>query len=700
MEIARSAESRGSARGGALGVPLLNRELSWLDFNARVLELAADEKTPLLERVFFTSIFSSNLDQFFMVRVAGLMGQAAAGVSSRLPDGMTAAETLAAIRLRVLELTEAQSRLWHGELVPELAREGIHIGGVADCNDEELAEMERVYEQSMFPVLTPLGVGPGRRFPYISGLSLSLGLLAHDPRTNDERFARVKLPEILPRFSLVGHRGLMIPTEEIVAHFLDRLFPGVEIVEHAAFRVTRDADFEVSDEADDLFEAVQHELRRRRFGDAVRLEIAASASQALCGRLCVGLGIEAAQVYPIDGLLDLGGLTEIAELPRPELKFEPWKPVTRRAFRVDATASLYDRIHYRDLLVHHPYDSFATSVERFIASAAEEPEVIAVKTTVYRTSDESLIAPALIEAAEQGKQSVCLVELKARFDEGRNIEWSRRLEQAGVHVVHGFPNMKIHAKTTLVVRREGDLLRRYAHIGTGNYHATTARSYEDFGFFTDDEDITADVADLFNFLTGLGRPKRFRKLVVAPFALRTRLVEETKRVADAARAGMKARIRIKVNALSDPEIIEALYAASAAGARIEIVCRGICTLVPGLPGVSESIRVISILGRFLEHSRVFSFEVDGDARVFIGSADLMPRNLDHRVEVLVPLEDQRLRDEVRSVFDLLLEDNTQAWELEPTGRWKRIRRGGRGRRGTHARLISRARARARRSAGP
>jgi polyphosphate kinase len=542
-------------------------------------------------------------------------------------------------------------------------------------------------------------VGPGRRFPYISGLSLSLGLLAHDPRTNDERFARVKLPEILPRFTLIGER-LLIPTEEIVAHFLDRLFPAVEIVEHATFRVTRDADFEVSDEADDLFEAVQHELRQRRFGDAVRLEISASASAALCNRLCAGLAIEAAQVYPIDGLVDLGGLTEIAKLPRPELKFEPWTPVTRRAFRVDATSSLYDRIHARDVLVHHPYDSFATSVERFIASAAREPEVIAVKTTVYRTSDESEIAPALIEAAEQGMQSVCLVELKARFDEGRNIEWSRRLEQAGVHVVHGFPNMKIHAKTTLVVRREGDLLRRYAHIGTGNYHATTARSYEDFGLFTDDEEITADVADLFNFLTGLGRPKRFRKLVVAPFALRARLLEETRRVAEAARAGMKARIRIKVNALSDPEIIEALYAASVAGARIEIVCRGICTLVPGLPGVSDSIRVISILGRFLEHSRVFSFEVDGDAHVFMGSADLMPRNLDHRVEVLVPLEDQRLRDEVSSVFDLLLDDNTQAWELTPTGRWERIRRAGRGRRGTHARLISRARARARRSAAP
>lgn len=678
--------------------PFLNRELSWLDFNARVLELAADHKQPLLERAFFCAIFSSNLDEFFMVRVAGLLDQVSADVMTASPDGMTPAETLTAIHERVLELTAAQSLLWHNEIEPELAEIGIPIGGTEACNEAELAQLEQRFERDIYPILTPLGVSAGRPFPYISGLSLSLGFLAIDHDSGDERFARVKLPETLPRFVSVGKRGLRLPIETLVGQFLDRLFPGIEIIEHAVFRVTRDADFEVSDEADDLLEAVRAELRRRRFGDVVRLEISDGASERLRTRLIEGLGVSPHQVYPIHGLLDLADAFEIANLPRPEHKFEPWAPVTRGRLRRDSGRDFFAEIRRGDILVQHPYDSFSTSVERFVQDAAAEPNVIAVKTTVYRTNDESPLVPALNEAADEGKQTVCLVELKARFEERHNIEWSRRLEKAGVHVVHGLPNLKIHAKTTLVVRREGGLLRRYAHIGTGNYHSVTARTYEDFGLFTDDEEITADVADLFNYLTGLGAgaPRKFRKIVVAPFALRTRLLEEIQRVVTAAERGRVTRIRIKVNAITDPAIIEALYRASQAGVPIEIICRGICSLVPEVAGVSESIRVVSVLGRFLEHSRVFIFEAGGKSRVFIGSADLMPRNLDNRVEVVVPIENTRAADELRAVLDLLLADNAQAWQLDANGIWHRLKHKGERRRVAQTRLIRRARARGRR----
>jgi polyphosphate kinase len=678
-------------------VPLLNRELSWLDFNARVLELAADPKQPLLERAFFCSIFSSNLDEFFQVRVAGVLDQISAGIATPSPDGLAPVETLAAIRGRVLELTARQSQLWEEELVPALARQGILISGIGACNEEELAQLTRLFEQEIYPVLTPLGVGPGRPFPYISPLSLSLGLLAIDAESGEERFARVKLPETLPRFVPAGTRGLRVPIESLVGHFLDRLFPGIDIVEHAGFRVTRDADFELSDEADDLLEAVRAELRRRRFGDVVRLEVSAQASERLLAHLSEGLALEPQQVYPISGLLDLADAIEIAELGRPELRFEPWTPVTRGRLRRSVGGDLFREIRRGDILVQHPYDSFATSVERFVQNAADDPNVIAIKTTVYRTNDESPLVPALIDAADDGKQTVCLVELKARFDERRNIEWSRRLEQAGVHVVHGFPNMKIHAKTTLVLRREGNLLRRYAHIGTGNYHSVTARTYEDFGLFTDDEEITADVADLFNYLTGFSTPLEYRKIVVAPFALRARLLEEILWVSAAAGRGEHARIRFKVNALTDVAVIEALCDASRAGVPIEIVCRGICCLVPGVRDVSSSIRVVSVLGRFLEHSRVFVFEAGEQVHVFMGSADLMPRNLDNRVEVVIPIEDQRARDELRHVVDVLLEDTTQSWQLDDHGHWKRLSHKGDRKRSAQTKLMRRARARARRS---
>ena len=683
------------------GERLVNRELSWLDFNKRVLELACDSDVPLLERVKFCAIVASNLDEFFMVRVAGLLGQEASGLAMQSPDGRTPAETLAEIRERVLALTDRQAKLWSSELRPSLQEEGIVIGSADDLTNKELADLRARFEREIFPVLTPLAVGPGQPFPYISGLSLSLGLLVSDPTTGEERFARVKVPETLPRFVAVGKRAVLIPLESVIAHFLDPLFPGMEIVERGYFRLTRDADFEVSDEADDLLEAVELELRRRRFGDVVRVEVSSSLSGRMLDRLREGLEVTDDQMYPIKGLLDQADLMQVATLERPELRDEPWLPITQPRLAGLSDRGFFDVIGNSDVIVHHPYDSFISSVEAFIRAAAHDPDVIGIKTTVYRTSDDSPIVPALVEAAERGKQTVCLVELKARFDELQNIEWSRALEEAGVHVVYGFPNLKIHAKTTLVVRREGDQLRRYCHIGTGNYHAATARSYEDVGIFTADEEVVDDVANLFNYLTGFGRPQTFKRILVAPFTLRSRLIDEIRSVTSAVEAGKPGRIRIKVNALVDQPIIEELYTASQSGVEIDVVARGICSLRPGVPGMSETIRVRSILGRFLEHSRVYNFEAGDEHRVFMGSADLMPRNLDHRIEVVTPVLDAHARRELRSVFDTLLGDNAQSWELKANGSWNRLRpeKGQRARR-THPALMRRARTRGRRRTAP
>jgi polyphosphate kinase len=485
----------------------------------------------------------------------------------------------------------------------------------------------------------------------------------------------------------------------VIAHFLPWLFPGMEIEERGFFRVTRDADFEVSDEADDLLEALQTELRRRPFGDVVRLEVSESMSDAMLAQLKEGLRIGDDQVYPVRGLIDMSELSEIADLDRPELKFDPWIGVTRRPFTAPDARTLFLSLRRSDALVQIPYDSFASSVEGFVGAAARDPQVSALKTTVYRTSDESALAPALITAAENGKQAVCLVELKARFDEQRNIQWSHRLEKAGVHVVHGFPRLKIHAKTTLVVRRDPDGLRRYAHIGTGNYHAVTARLYEDFGLFTADEEITADVADLFNYLTGFGKPQNFRKLLVAPFNLREGLVEEIRATAAAAKAGAAASIRIKVNALHDEQIIEELYRASQAGVQIDVVTRRICGLRPGVKGMSENVYVRSVLGPFLEHSRFLIFRCGDQARYLLGSADLLPRNLDHRIEVVTPIEARPLQAELDAVFDALLADNAQAWELRSDGSWLRVRPPkAEKRRSAQSQLMTRARSRARRLA--
>jgi polyphosphate kinase len=679
---------------------LLNRELSWLDYNARVLARAADPGLPPLERSRSCAYFSSNLDEFFQVRVAGLMGQKESGLFVRSDDGRTPQETLAAVREKTLELTAEQAKLWKRELRPALEDVGIVVGDVEDATRKELEELEERFEADVFPILTPLAVGPGQPFPYISPLSLSLGIFVRDPETGEERLARVKVPELLPRFVSIGERGLFVPLERVIRHFLPRLFPGMEIVECCIFRVTRDADFEVSDEADDLLEAVQDELRRRRFGDVVRVELSGSVSSRMLERLKRGLRATDDQIYLIAGLLDLAELQELVGLDRPDLKDEAWYPIVHPRFAsVAGTDELFAEIRRSDILVHHPFDSFAASFETFLKAAARDPAVVALKTALYRTSEDSPVVPALIDAAEGGKQSVSLIELKARFDEYRNIGWSRSLEQAGVHVVYGFPNLKTHAKTTLVVRREGDELRRYVHLGTGNYNILTARTYEDYGLFTADAEICADVADLFNYLTGFAHPQPFRKLLVAPFSLREGLVAHIREVRHAASSGEEARIRIKVNNLNDEEIINELYRASQEGAKIDIVARSICTLRPGVPNLSETIRVRSILGRFLEHSRLFIFDAGDESTYLLGSADLMPRNLDHRIELVAPVEDTRAQNDMVRAFDVLLADNSTAWELSSEGRWMKLRprKGDRGRAAQQVFMRS-ARARASRRA--
>ena len=668
------ATVRARKRTAAAAERLINRELSFLDYAGRLLELARDETVPLLERVFFLKVSAEMLDEFFMVRVAGLTGQAAAGVSRRLPDGRTPQQTLADARRSVLDLYGAQASLWSEQLCPALAEEKIVISGVEELEPDERTELDGRFEREIFPVLTPLAVGPGQPFPYISALSVSLGLFVADPETGEERFARVKVPEGLPRFFPIGDGSdRFVTLERVLSHYLPNLFPGMEIRERALFRVTRDVDLEVSDEADDLLEAVEFELRHARFGEVTRLEVSAAMSQGMRERLQQGLRVADELVYPLEGMLDLADLGEFSRLDRPDLKNEPWLPVARPPWNTfDSAAEQFTAIRAGDLLVHHPYDSFANSFESYVDRAAADADVIAIKSTVYRTSDDTPLVPALIDAAERGKQTVCLVEIKARGDERRNIEWSRALEQAGVHIVYGFPGLKIHAKTTLVVRREAGRLRRYVHLGTGNYNAVTARAYEDFGLFTDDEEIAADIADLFNHLTGFGRPAHFRKLLVAPFTLRDRLVEEIRTVAEAAAAGKKARIRIKVNGLTHPQVIDELYAASEAGAKIELLVRGVCSLRPGVSGLSEQIRVRSVLGRFLEHSRLFIFDAADRSVSYMGSADLMPRNLDHRVEVVTPVEDLALQAELASTFEALWRDTTSSFELDASGTWQRV----------------------------
>ncbi len=657
----------------------VNRESSWLDFNDRVLQLAEDERTPLLERVKFCAIYTTNLDEFYMVRVAGLRDQIDAGVENPGQDGRTPSETIALIRERVLELGARLTDCFEGELRPALADNDIRLVGVRELDEEQRAELAAHFQKKIFPALTPLAVAPGRPFPYISNLSLSLAVLVRDPLTDQTVFARVKVPtEILPRFVALkqpaGSGTLLVPLEDVIAHHLDALFPGMEIADYNVFRVTRDADLEVSDDAADLLQAVEDELRRRRFGEIVRVEVGGDCSERLLSELSGLLGVDDDEVYPVNGLLDMGALWQIVRLPgHGELRQEPLVGIThpRLLRHEDERPDVLGAMREGDLLVHHPYISFATSVERFVEQAVADPNVLAIKQTVYRTSDDSPLVPALIDATERGKQAVALVELKARFDEGMNIHWAKAMEEAGVHVVYGQPSLKTHAKCVLVVRREGDGVRNYVHIGTGNYHSATARLYTDFGLFTTDEQIGADVGDMFNYLTGYGRPTHYRKVLMAPNQLRDGILEQIERTIETHLAGAPARITMKMNSLVDGRCIRALYRASQAGVQVDLNVRGICCLRPGVAGVSENIRVVSIVGRLLEHSRIYAFHRDGEDTIYIASADLMPRNLDHRVELAVPIVSPELRAELLDTLERAFEDNQNSWELDGDGAWAR-----------------------------
>jgi polyphosphate kinase len=653
-----------------------NRELSWLDFNQRVLELAEDPEVPLLEKLRFCAIYASNLDEFYMVRVAGLFDQLDAGIDARGPDGLSPGEQIDAIQARVLELDRRLQACFEGKLRPALEQEGIRIVSLDSASEGERREIEARFHEQVFATLTPLVIGLGRPFPYISNLSLSLGVLLRDPESGSEIIARVKVPkELLGRFLPVGEDGhSFVPLEEVIAANLDALFPGTEVVDHGYFRVTRDADFTVSDEADDLLQAVQDEIRRRRFGEVVRLEIASGMNPKLRRQLIEALRLEDREVYDVDGLIDLADLGKVADVPgHADLRYAPWTPVTqpRLLGEDEEPCDMFAAIRHGDLLVHHPYDSFSSSVERFVEQAVADPDVLAIKQTVYRTSDDSPLVPSLIRASERGKQAVCMVELKARFDEEANIHWAKSLEEAGVHVVYGIPGLKTHVKAILVARREGDRVREYVHIGTGNYNPTTARLYTDLGLFTADEEIGADVAEMFNFLTGYGRPAESRKVLVSPTTMRDRILEEIEATVAAHKAGEEARIALKMNSLVDAACIRALYEASSAGVAVDLNVRGICCLRPGVPGVSENIRVVSIVGRFLEHSRIYSFQRGEETRVLMGSADLMPRNLDSRVELVAPVEDPGLRAELLDVIERCFADNANAWVLDADGDWSR-----------------------------
>ena len=652
----------------------LNRELSVLDFNARVLAMAEDGFAPLLERAKFLAIFASNIDEFYMVRVAGLKRQLEAGMVGKSPDGLTPREQLGEISNKIEPMVRRHAELFRDEVMPGLAKAGITIVRYEELDEEQCRELGDLFLRKIFPIVTPLAVDPGHPFPYISNLSLNLAVIVRDPQEDRTHFARVKVPPLLPRFVRLKESDVFVPLEDVIAAHLHHLFPGMEVVEHYTFRVTRNADIEVSEfDAEDLLRALEDELRKRRFMPAVRLEIEDGMPPHVLELLSRELDVAVRDMHPLPSPLDLSALWQLYELDRPDLKDEPFQPVTHPPLleTEDGPVDIFQVLARDDILVHHPYDSFATSVQRFIEQAAEDPNVLAIKQTLYRTSGQSPIVDALISAAESGKQVVVLVEIKARFDEKANINWARALERAGCHVVYGVLGLKTHSKLCLVVRQEGDHLRRYAHVGTGNYNPKTARLYEDMGLLTSDQELGADVSDLFNYLTGYSRRHNYTSLIVAPHALRDRMIQLIDREAKAAADGTEARIVMKMNGLADERIVDSLYSASRAGVKIDLIVRGICTLRPGVAGMSENIRVRSILGRFLEHSRIFYFR-NGDEQVYMGSADMMHRNLDRRVEALVKVKREEVRRRLRSVLDLALEDNTTAWALQPDGSWSRL----------------------------
>jgi polyphosphate kinase len=655
----------------------LNRELSWLDFNARVLALAEDTSQPLLERAKFLAIFASNQDEFYMVRVAGLKRREEAGLAVRSADGLSPQEQLAQIAKRSRELTERQARICLDSVRPELEKQHISFVSWSDLDDPQRLRLSDYFSEKIFPVLTPLAVDPAHPFPYISSLSLNLAVTVRDPDSRIERFARVKVPNNVPRLVRVeseqddrgSSRATFLPLEELIGAHLGEMFAGMEVVDWHIFRVTRNADFEVEEDRDeDLLQAMERELARRRFGPPVRLEVADTMTEHVLKLLLRELDVDPHDVVEVPGLLDLSCLWQLYALPAPELKDEPFVPATHPAFgEGESPKEIFATLREGDVLVHHPYDSFSTSVQRFIEQAAGDPEVLAIKQTLYRTSGDSPIVDALIDAAEAGKQVVALVEVKARFDEQANIRWARALERAGVHVVYGLMGLKTHCKTSLVVRQEGSTIRRYCHIGTGNYNPKTARLYEDIGLFTAKPAIGADLTDLFNSLTGYARQTSYRSLLVAPYGIRRGIVERIEAEIDHIQAGCPAGIRIKVNALVDEQVIDALYRAAAAGVPVDIVVRGICALIPGRPGLSQNIRVRSILGRFLEHSRIFHFIGAGEH--WIGSADMMHRNLDRRVEVLVRVADPAVTAELDAVLASALDPATRCWILQANGSW-------------------------------
>jgi polyphosphate kinase len=674
----------------------INRELSWLAFNSRVLSEALDARNPLLERVKFLSIFSSNLDEFFMVRVAGLRRQVAAGVTKLPADGMTPQEQLDAIHFKARELCAHARQCLRGLLL-ELADHDIALCSIDDLGAGEWGAMDEYFESQIFPVLTPLAVDTGHPFPYISNLSISLAVQIHDPASGEEHFARVKVPKSLPRWIPVsGRPHTFVPLEQVIGANLGALFPGMEVVGWYPFRITRYSDLDIPtlEEPEDLLAMIEEQVFKRRFGEVVRLEVTDDMPPHLRQLLVEELReddepeallLAESDIMESGSLLDLADLQQLALLDIPELRYPPYNPVTPPEL-ADASRSIFDVIRERDILVHHPFESFSTSVERFLQSAAVDENVLAIKLTLYRTTGDTAVVRALTEAAQRGKQVAVIVELKARFDEANNIAWARTLENFGVHVAYGSANMKTHAKVAMVVRRELDGIRRYIHLSTGNYNSNTARLYTDVGLFTVSPSLGADVSDLFNSLTGFSRQRLYRKLLVAPSNMRDQFVELIDREAAHARNGSPARIVAKMNALVDQTIIRALYDASAAGVEIDLIVRGICCLRPGVPEVSERIRVRSVIGRFLEHSRLFWFHNDGNDEFYLGSADWMPRNFERRVEAMAPVEDPTLHPRLRSLFETLLEDRRQAWVLDGGGKWQRLQPGDSDA-GTHAELM-------------
>ncbi|MBD2109355.1 polyphosphate kinase 1 [Nodosilinea sp. FACHB-13] len=677
----------------------ISRELSWIEFNRRVLHEGLDERTPLLEALKFLAIFSNNLDEYFMVRVAALKQRIEAQVTRRSPDGRSPQEHLNDISATLRPIVEQQHRAFNTDLRQQMADQGIWLLDYEELSAAQQTYCRDYFEEQVFPVLTPLAVDPGHPFPYISNLSLNLAVVVRDPRTQQPHFARIKVPRVLPRFIPLPepqgeepdgktYRWLGVPLEQIIAANLSALFPGMVVQEHSCFRITRDADLAVEeDEADDLMLAVEQELRKRRWGgSAVRMEIQRDTSGPVRAMLTEELGLAETDVYNVDGLLGLGDLMTFMALPLPNLKAPSWTAAVPPALErlsppgvddddttLETAEELFSLLRCQEQLVHHPYHSFSATVQRFITQAAHDPQVLAIKMTLYRTSGDSPIVSSLISAAENGKQVTVLVEIKARFDEENNINWARKLEQSGVHVVYGLVGLKTHCKVTLVVRREGQHIRRYYHIGTGNYNPKTARIYTDLGLLSAREDVGADISDIFNYLTGYSRQQVYRQLLVAPLTLRQRLVSLIEHEIACQKKGKGGRIIVKMNSLVDPDLIALLYQASQAGVSIDLIVRGICCLRPGVPGVSDNIRVISIVGQFLEHSRILYFQQGGEEVVLLGSADWMPRNLDRRVEVMAPVTDPALQAELKAVLNLCLEDNRQAWDLATDGSYRQRR---------------------------